>query len=207
LSDLAINNGIIGRPLSSLVDPMAFTDISSKVQQLDDFKTRDLKGNRMYSNALKKFGEYLLTQHQDDVESDIDSILNDINIGETEKNSLIKSRIGQGDFRRKLIKYWSACAVTGFADQRLLIASHIKPWSKASNSERLDVYNGLLLLPNLDKAFDAGFITFDLEGGIQLSPFFTEYEKYGISSEMKVRLAIEHHPYIKYHNTFAFKAN
>ena len=29
--------------------------------------------------------------------------------------------------------------------------SHIKPWRDADNQERLDAYNGLLLLPNYDK--------------------------------------------------------
>ena len=51
----------------------------------------------------------------------------------------------------------------------LLVASHIKPWRDADNIERLDQYNGFLLLPNLDKVFDLGFITFRATGEIIVS--------------------------------------
>jgi putative restriction endonuclease len=85
-------------------------------------------------------------------------------------SELIKARIGQGAFRAKLIVLWGSCAVTGYKDLNLLVASHIKPWSVSSNSERLDVYNGLLLVPNLDKAFDSGFISFKESGEIMISP-------------------------------------
>ena len=50
----------------------------------------------------------------------------------------------------------------------LLRASHIKPWRAASGAERLDKFNGLLLTPNLDLAFDQGLISFDDHGQILL---------------------------------------
>ncbi len=37
------------------------------------------------------------------------------------------------------------------------------------NKERLDPYNGFLLIPNLDLAFDNGLITFDKDGKIMVS--------------------------------------
>ena len=48
--------------------------------------------------------------------------------------------------------------MSGITSTWILIASHIKPWRVSNNNERLDVYNGLLLLPNLDKLFDKGYI-------------------------------------------------
>ena len=51
--------------------------------------------------------------------------------------------------------------MTGYADTRVLIASHIKPWYRATNEERVNPMNGLILTPNLDKVFDLGLITFD----------------------------------------------
>ena len=69
------------------------------------------------------------------------------NVTETEKSSLIKSRISRA--RQKLVSYWNGCAVTGFKDTNLLVASHIKPWCASNNAERLDLFNGLLLAPNL----------------------------------------------------------
>ena len=56
-----------------------------------------------------------------------------LNLSSTERDSIIKSRIGQGQFRQSLINYWSACAVTGCKEQKLLRASHIKPWSKSED--------------------------------------------------------------------------
>ena len=57
------------------------------------------------------------------------------------------------------MEYWdSKCAVTGLAIPELLKASHIKPWKDSTDEERLDIFNGLLLAPHLDAAFDRGFI-------------------------------------------------
>ncbi len=73
----------------------------------------------------------------------------------------MKSRVGQGDFRKSLIeKYDGKCVVTGIDLTKLLIASHIKPWRISDNKERLSSENGLLLSANLDKLFDSGLITF-----------------------------------------------
>jgi putative restriction endonuclease len=38
-----------------------------------------------------------------------------------------------------------------------------------SRVERLDLYNGLLLIPDLDAVFDRGFISFSDEGNIIIS--------------------------------------
>ena len=51
----------------------------------------------------------------------------------------------------------------------MLLASHIKPWRDSNHQERLDKFNGLLLLANLDKAFDLGFISFDDSGKVPIS--------------------------------------
>lgn len=78
----------------------------------------------------------------------------------TEKAQLIMSRKGQGLFRKNVIRIEGSCRVTGVTDQRFLIASHIKPWSECSDTERLDGDNGLFLAPHIDKLFDRGWITF-----------------------------------------------
>lgn len=89
------------------------------------------------------------------------SIIRDLDITTTEKEMLIKSRIGQGVFRDRIIKKYQHCVITGIDDSRLLLASHIKPWRSASNYERLSSENGLLLSPLYDRLFDIGLITFD----------------------------------------------
>jgi hypothetical protein len=81
-------------------------------------------------------------------------------IAETEKEQLIKARRGQGLFRIRLERIEKACRLTGVKDKRLLIASHIKPWRKSTNAEKLDGNNGLLLSPHVDRLFDRGWISF-----------------------------------------------
>lgn len=61
--------------------------------------------------------------------------------------------------------------MTGIDNVKLLVASHIKPWSICSNYERIDVNNGLLLSANMDRLFDCGLITFNNIGKMFISSF------------------------------------
>ncbi|NHN94730.1 HNH endonuclease [Acetobacter thailandicus] len=49
----------------------------------------------------------------------------------------------------------------------LLRASHIKSWSESNPEERLDADNGLLLIANIDAAFDRHLISFE-DNGVML---------------------------------------
>ncbi|TYC54213.1 HNH endonuclease [Zoogloea oleivorans] len=206
MSEWALDNGLIAGPLTSLVSRTSFENVALKIRELPIFQERNERGNNMYNAALTKFAEYLSEGFKSDIESDIDEIFSTKDIGETEKSNLVKSRIGQGTFRQKLVAYWSGCSVTGFKDTNLLVASHIKPWSASNNAERLDPFNGLLLIPNLDKVFDAGFITFSASGKILISPMLTEPEKLGISVQLHVPLAKQHQVYMEFHRTEVFRA-
>ena len=168
------------------------------------FLERNATVHHMYSSALAQFSQYLGDGYRNDVESDIDTIFEDQNLTETERRNLVKSRIGQGIFRQRLLAHWKQCAVTGFGDTGLLMASHIKPWHSSNNSERLNGFNGLLLTPNLDKAFDTGLITFDLGGHIKVSPRLKDFNKLGITTEMKVELSPEHEPFMTFHRANVF---
>lgn len=128
---------------------------------------------------------------------------------ETERQAILNSRIGQGLFRTKLIEYWGKCAVSGASCINLLRASHIKPWKSSTNAERLNHFNGLLLAPNLDAAFDSGFVTFDRQGRIVLSRRMsgaTAYQLH-ISSKMRIDsklLAHEHHVFLDHHREHVY---
>ena len=127
---------------------------------------------------------------------------------ETERKAVIQSRIGQGIFRSKLIAYWNGCAVTGCGAIEVLKASHIKPWRDSDNAERLDTYNGLLLIPNLDSAFDNGLISFDSGGRIMVSDLLDreDRERLGIQPEMRIRkLEEDHIQYLDFHKKHIFK--
>jgi predicted restriction endonuclease len=84
--------------------------------------------------------------------------------------------VGQDIFRHGLLEYWEGrCAITGLAVPELLRASHIKPWAECgTDAERLDVFNGLLLAPQIDAAFDLGFIGIEDEGTVVVSPALDE---------------------------------
>jgi hypothetical protein len=90
----------------------------------------------------------------------------------TEVERLVRQRVGQNIYRKAQLDYWGGrCAVTGLDLPEVLRASHSKPWADCqTDAERLDVFNGFLLAPDLDALFDRGFITFDNDGVILVSP-------------------------------------
>lgn len=89
----------------------------------------------------------------------------------TEVQRLEWERLTQGAFRASLLERWEGrCAVTGLAAEAFLRASHIKPWAVASDEERMDPDNGLLLAVNYDFAFDKNFITFQDTGVLEIHP-------------------------------------
>lgn len=95
----------------------------------------------------------------------------DAHLDDTVKESAILARRGQGKFRANVEEIEVACRLTGVANPSLLIASHIKPWRLCSSAqERLDGMNGLLLTPDADWLFDRGFISFEDDGEIMISP-------------------------------------
>ena len=145
---------------------------------------------------------------QMDSENKLADVSEYLNLSSTEKESIIKSRIGQGQFRQNLINYWSACAVTGCKEHKLLRASHIKPWAKSSATERLSLYNGLLLSPSLDLCFDSGLISFNSLGDIiisnELNP--NDIEALSINKDMKLsKISPEHEKYLEYHRENIYK--
>jgi hypothetical protein len=127
----------------------------------------------------------------------------------TEREALVMSRIGQGKYRNDLIKHWNGkCCVTGTESPDLLRASHIVPWAEASNKQRLDPENGLLLNPSYDAAFDKGLITFSENGDIILSKLLpaVEAQKAGISDKASIKgLSGKNREYLKYHQERVFK--
>lgn len=127
----------------------------------------------------------------------------------TEAERLVVQRVGQNVFREGLLEYWDGkCAVTGLAVVELLRASHIKPWADcASDAERLDVFNGLLLAPHLDAAFDRGFITFEDNGQLIVSTVLSQadLEILGFKRDLGIRsLTHEHRRYLTWHRSQVF---
>lgn len=97
-------------------------------------------------------------------------LISDRTLAETEKATLVQARRGQGTFRKRVHLVEIGCRVTQVTAEKLLIASHIKPWASSSNEERMSGNNGLFLSPHVDALFDKGFITFTPKGKIEVSP-------------------------------------
>lgn len=128
---------------------------------------------------------------------------------ETEKLTLSKARVGQGEYRKKLLELCPFCPITLVSDDRLLIASHIKPWAASNDFEKTDPKNGFMLTPTFDFLFDRGFLSFTDDRKTILSPFLSNmtYSKLGISDNK----TIPHLPtdgreiYLDYHRTTILK--
>jgi len=128
----------------------------------------------------------------------------------TEAERLVVQRVGQNLFREALLDFWQGrCCVTGLAIPELLRASHIKPWAHcASDAERLDVFNGLLLAPHLDALFDGGWISFATSGEILISPLLNAdaNAKLGLNGTLGIEAVDPRHErYLAYHRGTVFR--
>ena len=109
---------------------------------------------------------------------------------DTERIGSVTQRVGQGYFRNELCERWEGkCGVTNISIPEILIASHIIPWKKSKDKERLDPGNGILLSKNLDGLFDRYLISFEDNGEIIISKKINSFDKrlLGLNEKMKLR--------------------
>jgi hypothetical protein len=88
-------------------------------------------------------------------------------------------------------------------------ASHIKPWNRSNNHEKLDPFNGLLLAVHLDALFDRALITFQDSGEMMVSKTLPTKERavFGLASPMRrLLLSVPHLAYMGHHRD-RFEAN
>lgn len=160
--------------------------------------------NVLADEAMQLYSRFLEEQFHSTLEQDILE-LDNRTLDTTVRSTLVNARRGQGIFRKRVLAQGNnRCAVTGYRDERFLLASHIKPWRACNDSERLDRFNGLLLTPALDRAFDIGFITFNQAGQIRLSPHLNLPEKLGISLDQSIDIEPTHNRYLEYHRDVIF---
>ncbi|QTE21862.1 HNH endonuclease [Polaribacter cellanae] len=176
-----------------------------------EYVTKFANKNRLTSETIEKANRLLKNRKNSIVEIEpivlkqIKEIENNNELLKAEKTALVKIRLGQSNYRKELIEYWEKSCVTKIEMQEILIASHIKPFSECNETEKYDLYNGLLLTPNYDKLFDKFLISFDQNGEILISTLLTktDLEKLGISRKDKLnseKLSPNHYIYLKYHN-------
>ncbi len=210
ISNLMLNKEIIPTSLFHM-SLLQYDQYLPIILHDSDFTKKNSIGNNMYSSALKQYRMFIYASSELIIEKEevIKSIHNYTSLKETEKSAIIKSRVGQGIFRQNLIeKYNGTCIVTGISVKKILIASHIKPWSVSNNAERLSSENGLLLSPTFDKLFDYGFITFSNDGKIITSSHLPKIEqlKLGIknTSSYDLKITSEMKENLEYHRDVIF---
>lgn len=137
---------------------------------LDRWVVDLVSGNYMLDVAADRSWENL-ERWEDRVEQ---KILSDPSIVETVKETLVLARRGQGTFRERLFSVEKQCRITRVDNPKHLVASHTKPWRDCSNEERLNPENGFMLTPTVDHLFDKGFISFEDNGSLIVSPVADE---------------------------------
>lgn len=121
-----------------------------------------------------------------------------------------KAREGQGKYREQLLEQCRFCPFTMIADERLLIASHIKPWAASEDDEKIDPYNGYMLSPLYDKLFDRGFITFTENRHMILSEFISPFtwKQLNLKNDTFIKalpMDDKRVEYLKFHHESVFK--
>lgn len=128
---------------------------------------------------------------------------------ETTRKALISARRGQGRFRQEVYRLEAECRVTHVRNSAHLIASHIKPWREATDDERLSGANGLMLTPSIDHLFDRGFITFDDDGEVLVSPIadLESVQRMGITLDQPIitgKFNCDQQHFLEYHRNRIF---
>jgi putative restriction endonuclease len=128
----------------------------------------DWEGLALECEQLRRaFGAISTVDRTDELGAD-DLQLPDNFIGET-RRVFTEQRVKQNFFRRAVLaSYRGRCCMCGLSEPRLLIASHIVPWSK-DKTNRLNPSNGLCLSAIHDRAFDKGLITLTDDWKVVLS--------------------------------------
>lgn len=155
-------------------------------------------------NVQKYIFDHEALVSQNEKISKIEKSLN--NLKGLEREAVIKVRVNQSVYRNKILALHKKCCLCGISDERLLIASHLKPWVESDENEKLDKHNGLLLCPNHDKLVDRGFISFADDGSILVSSALSDNDKklLNIAENIKIKVTDENAKYIKYHRENIF---
>ena len=208
LSSRCLEYGIIKKNLLQVSDAVLFDDVRKCLEGDERYIVLNKTGNDMYKRAMDYYSKYLgssVSFPTQEEEEDTHPFLT------LDTISVIKARRGQGVFRRNLEEYWgNKCSVSQAPDSSfgtILIASHIKPWVMSNNREKLDVNNGLLLVPNLDKTFDKGYISFADNGTILVSAKLSCSAELGIVEDMSInqeKLNDGHRQYLDFHRSNIF---
>lgn len=153
-----INSGRKGLSNASQKDRGVWDEFHANWEKLSDECQTILQRLREQNGAPTPVVEIDSDDRQDDTDY----------TGET-RTAIIERRHRHDFFRKAVLSsYRGRCCISGVSEPRLLIASHIVPWSK-DKANRLNPRNGLCLSPIHDKAFDTHLFTLTDDFRVTLS--------------------------------------
>lgn len=131
-------------------------------------------------NEIEEF--HLAEKNLEDIITDYNLLLMDSDGTDVFRN--IKARKGQHELRLQLLEnYHHNCALCKISNPKLLITSHIKPWSESSHAERIDPKNAMILCKLHNDLFASGFISLSDKYEVILSTNF-DFSSQEISTEL-----------------------
>lgn len=205
ISDDMLSEGVIDKPLAEM--ELYEVDLAiAVIFHTRSFIDKDTRGNHMYSTALKWYRFFLESSDGQEIVAKQEEarILSNSHLEVTERQAIVKSRIGQGQFRENLLSKYGKCVITGVNIPQVLVASHIKPWAACDNHERLDINNGLILSATYDRLFDSGLISFNEHGNLLISKFVSDANRALLLLDVKREYQIGYssfmRDYLEYHN-------
>lgn len=185
-------------------DEYIYVFLLNKTSEVENLEVKTI------NSYVEKANLNIIIDRITDNKTSTQSISEELNISDTEVESLVTSRVGQGKFRKSALLRMKSCPFTEISNESLLIASHIKPWSKCETvSERLDGYNGFMLTPTYDKLFDSGLISFKNNGSLLISTKLDNKTILALDLEQGKIYEINNHDnkrdsYLKYHRNNVF---
>lgn len=204
-------------------------ELSKYKKELDYFKAqmkrrfpydKNYGGNQGYLYEIpKEFTDFINSLIEEKEKEDISNFTNKSNeIEKIERKELTgreteiirEVRANQGTFRRELLKQECKCKLCELSNEKLLIASHIKPWCKSNKYEKLDRDNGFLFCPQHDSVFDKFFITFKEDGRILISEDLSKEDRkiLNLRDHMQIEITEGNKKYLDWHREeFTFKNN
>lgn len=127
-----------------IIRTLSLPDIS----YLSAIKLATEQGDEVF--YFKLFADYSVVDQAYAEEEEVKKIDQSDALSDDTKSQIKSARIGQGKYRQALLNDCPFCPMTMVADDRLLIASHIKPWVQANDEEKIDPKNGFMLTPTFD---------------------------------------------------------
>ena len=160
---------ILNRTPSALA--MKLVNIASLDPAITSTGRKGLEGasnadKAMWAEMQESWGDFALEIEKAVGSFEAGDILKNVSLADDSETTV---RIGQSFFRNSVLSAYNfKCCVTGLSAPKLLIASHIIPWS-VDAANRLNPRNGLCLSMLHDKAFDIGIMAIAPDMTIMIS--------------------------------------